>query len=103
TEVLVAVLDRLGIKTGIDLYKIMDVAEEIVAPILPRPQEINKDALILGYAGVYSSFLLHAQRAAERFGLDSRDILVELGKLKVVGGQEDMIVDVAANLAGQKV
>ncbi|WP_066158886.1 4-hydroxy-2-oxovalerate aldolase [Halalkalibacter krulwichiae] len=99
TEVLVAVLDRLGINSGIDLYKIMDVAENIIAPILPKPQEITKDSLTLGYAGVYSSFLLHSQRAAERFNIDSRDILIELGKHKVVGGQEDMILDVAAELA----
>ncbi|TBL81218.1 4-hydroxy-2-oxovalerate aldolase [Paenibacillus thalictri] len=99
TEVLAAVLDRLGIQTGIDVYKMMDLAEEIVAPILNAPQEINRDSLVLGYAGVYSSFLLHAQRAAKRFGLDSRDILVELGQRKVVGGQEDMIVDLAAEIA----
>lgn len=102
TEVLVAVLDRLGIETNIDLYKIMDVAEDIVAPMLQQPQEITKDSLVLGYAGVYSSFRLHAQRAAERFGIDSRDILIELGKRNVVGGQEDMIIDVAAEIAEQK-
>jgi 4-hydroxy 2-oxovalerate aldolase len=102
TEVLVAVLDRLGIQTGIDLYKMMDLAEEIVAPILQVPQEITRDSLVLGYAGVYSSFLLHAKRAAKKFGIDSRDILVELGKRKVVGGQEDMIVDVAAEIAKKK-
>ncbi|MBP1156904.1 MULTISPECIES: 4-hydroxy-2-oxovalerate aldolase [unclassified Paenibacillus] len=99
TEVLIAVLDRMGIQTGIDLYQMMDLAEEIVAPILTTPQEITRDGLVLGYAGVYSSFLLHAQRAAKKFGLDSRDILVELGKRKVVGGQEDMIVDVASEIA----
>lgn len=99
TEVLVAVLDKLNIKTGIDVFKTMDVAEELVAPILEKPQEITKDSLVLGYAGVYSSFLLHAQRAAKRFGVDSRKILVELGKRKVVGGQEDMIIDVAAELS----
>lgn len=99
TEVLVAVLERLGIHTGVDLYKMMDVAEDIVAPILEKPQEITKDGLVLGYAGVYSSFLLHAQAAARKFGIDSRDILIELGKMKVVGGQEDMILDVAAELA----
>jgi 4-hydroxy-2-oxovalerate aldolase len=101
TEVLVAVLDRLGIQTGIDMYKMMDIAEDLVAPILEKPQEITKDALVLGYAGVYSSFQLHAQRAAQKFGIDSRDILVELGKRKVVGGQEDMIVDVAAEISKQ--
>ncbi|RUS43906.1 4-hydroxy-2-oxovalerate aldolase [Cohnella sp. AR92] len=99
TEVLVAVLERLGIPTGIDLYRMMDLAEDIVAPILPTPQEITKDSLVLGYAGVYSSFALHAKRAAAKFGVDSRDILIELGKRKVVGGQEDMILDVAAELA----
>ncbi|WP_066365356.1 4-hydroxy-2-oxovalerate aldolase [Neobacillus fumarioli] len=102
TEVLVAVLERMGIKTGIDLYKMMDLAEEIVASILQTPQEITRDSLVLGYAGVYSSFALHAKRAAAKFGIDSRDILVELGKRKVVGGQEDMIVDVAAEIARAK-
>jgi 4-hydroxy 2-oxovalerate aldolase len=102
TEVLVAVLDRLGIYTGIDLYKMMDLAEDIVAPILQVPQEITRDSLVLGYAGVYSSFLLHAKRAAQKFDIDSRDILIELGKRKVVGGQEDMIVDVAAEIARTK-
>ncbi|RXT13481.1 4-hydroxy-2-oxovalerate aldolase [Ammoniphilus sp. CFH 90114] len=99
TEVLLAVLERMGVQVGIDLYKMMDVAEEIVGPMLPRAQEINKGSLVLGYAGVYSSFLLHAERAAKRFGLDPRDILIELGKRKTVGGQEDLILDVAAELA----
>jgi len=99
TEVLIAVMEQMGIKTGIDLYKIMDVAEEVIAPILQTPQEITRDNLVLGYAGVYSSFLLHARRASQRFGIDSRDILIELGRRKVVGGQEDMIIDVAAELA----
>ena len=99
TEVLVAVLDRLGVQTGIDAYRIMDVAEDTVAPIMPFEQVIARDSLVMGYAGVYSSFLLHARRAAERFGVDSRDILLELGRMKVVGGQEDMIVDVAARIA----
>ncbi|NNV08040.1 4-hydroxy-2-oxovalerate aldolase [Geobacillus sp. C56-T2] len=102
TEVLVAVLDRMGIPTGIDLYKMMDLAEQLVAPILPKAQEITRDSLTLGYAGIYSSFLLHAQRAARMFGIDVRDILIELGRRKVVGGQEDMIVDVAAEMARQK-
>src|SRR5699024_882248 len=95
---------KMGYDVGIDLYQMMDVAEDIVGPILQRSQEITKGSLALGYAGVYSSFLLHAERAGKRFGLDPRDILMELGKLKVVGGQEDMILDVAAKLAnGQKV
>lgn len=99
TEVLLSVLDRMGVHLGIDIYKMMDVAEDVVGPLLPRAQDINKGSLVLGYAGVYSSFLLHAERAGKRFGLDARDILIELGKRKVVGGQEDMILDVAAELA----
>lgn len=99
TEVLLAVLDRMGIDVGVDLYKMMDVAENIVGPLIPGSQEIRKGSLVLGYAGVYSSFLLHAERAGEKFGIDPRDILIELGKMKVVGGQEDMILDVAAELA----
>lgn len=99
TEVLVAVLEKMGIQTGIDLFKMMDISEDIVAPILQKPQEVNRDSLTLGYAGVYSSFLLHANRAAQKFSVDSRDILVELGKREIVGGQEDMIVDVAAELS----
>ena len=102
TEVLLAVLDRMGIDVSIDLYKMMDVAENIVGPLLPGSQEIRKGSLVLGYAGVYSSFLLHAERAGKKFGLDPRDILIELGKQKVVGGQEDMIIDVAAELAKKR-
>lgn len=99
TEVLVAVAERLGYRTGVDPLAIMDVAEDVVRPIMPREQIIDRSALTLGYAGVYSSFLLHAERAAARFGVDAREILLELGRRKVVGGQEDMIVDVALELA----
>ena len=102
TEVLVGVLDKMGIATGVDLYKMMDLAEDVISPLLRVPQEITRDNLTLGYAGVYSSFLLHAQRAAKKFNVDSRDILIELGKQKVVGGQEDMIVDVAAEISSRK-
>jgi len=98
TEVLVAVLDKLGYETGVDLYAIMDAAEDVVRPLMQRPQVIDKSSLSLGYAGVYSSFLLHTVRAAQKYGLDPRDILIELGKRKVVGGQEDMIVDVAQEI-----
>lgn len=101
TEVLIAVLDKLGVNTGIDLYKMMDLAENVVAPILPRPQEIRKTSLTLGYAGVYSSFLLHAENAGKRFGIDPRDILIELGRMKAIGGQEDMIIDVAVKLLNE--
>ncbi|HEX7670196.1 MAG TPA: 4-hydroxy-2-oxovalerate aldolase [Polyangiaceae bacterium] len=98
-EVFVAVLNRLGVEHGVDLYKIADVAEELVVPLMDRPVRIDRDALILGYAGVYSSFLLFAQRAAEKYGLSSRDILVELGRRKTIGGQEDMIEDLALDMA----
>jgi 4-hydroxy 2-oxovalerate aldolase len=102
TEALVAVLHKSGYETGVDLHKLMDVGENIVKPIMPRPQEIDNASLIMGYAGVYSSFLLHAYRAAERFGLEPRDILVELGRRSTVGGQEDLIVDVAAEMAAKR-
>ena len=101
TEVLIAVTERLGYATGVDTLEIMDVSEDIVRPLMPREQIIDRVALTLGYAGVYSSFLLHAERAAARFGVDAREILLELGRRKVVGGQEDMIVDVALELSRQ--
>lgn len=99
TEVLIAVSDKLGLTTGVDALKIMDVAEDVVRPVMPREQVIDRGALTLGYAGVYSSFLLHTERAAVRYGVDPREILLELGRRKVVGGQEDMIVDVALELS----
>ncbi|MEK3915998.1 4-hydroxy-2-oxovalerate aldolase [Paenibacillus sp. FSL H7-0331] len=98
TEALIAVLQRMDMHLGIDLYKMMDLAEDVVAPIMHRVPEINKGSLAMGYAGVYSSFLLHAERAGKRFDVDPRDILMELGRCKAVGGQEDMILDVAASL-----
>lgn len=98
-EVLTAVLNRLGYDTGIDLYGIMDLAEKVVEPIMQGPQVIRTAPLTLGYAGVYSSFLLHAYKAAEKFNLNPRDILVELGKRGMVGGQEDMIIDVAYQMS----
>ena len=99
TEVLVAVLAKSSYETGVDLHKIMDAAQNIVGPIMQRPQVIDNTSLMLGYAGVYSSFLLHSVRAADRFGLDPLDIIVELGRRGMVGGQEDMIVDVAYQMA----
>lgn len=99
TEALVAVCERLGLSTGVNLYKTMDVAEQVVEPRMHRPQQLSNASLMLGYAGVYSSFLLHTHRAAQRFGVDPRDILVELGRRGVVGGQEDAIIDVAHELA----
>lgn len=102
TEVLVAVCEKLGIETGVDLFAIMDVAEERVRPIMKHVPKIDRASLTIGYAGVYSTFLLHAYRAAEKFNVDPREILVELGRRRVVGGQEDMIVDVAVELAGRQ-
>jgi 4-hydroxy-2-oxovalerate/4-hydroxy-2-oxohexanoate aldolase len=98
-EVFVAVIDRMGVEHGIDLYKIMDVAEDLVVPMMDQVIRIDRDSLILGYAGVYSSFLLFAQRAAKKYGVSSRDILVELGRRKTVGGQEDMIEDLALDMS----
>lgn len=97
-EVLTGVLQRKGIETGLNFYGLMDLAEQVVTPIMQRPQVIDNGSLMLGYAGVYSSFLLHVYAAAEKYGLEPRDILVELGKRKMVGGQEDMIIDVAYQL-----
>jgi len=100
-EVLAAALERSGHATGADLFALMDVAEEVVAPLMPRPQIVDRTALSLGYAGVYSSFLLHAERAAAKFDVEPRAVLMELGRRRIVGGQEDMIIDAAAELAAR--
>jgi len=97
-EVFVAVAQRMGIDTGVDLYKIMDVAEERVLPIMDQQIRVDRDSLLIGYTGVYSTFLLFAQRAAARYGVSSRDILAEMGRLRTVGGQEDLIEQVALEL-----
>ena len=98
TEILIAAFEKTGVDTGVDPLAVMDVAEEVVRPMQPDQGVIDRDGLLLGYAGVYGSFLLHAKRAAERFGVDTKDILLELGRRKAVGGQEDMIIDVAVEL-----
>ena len=101
TEVLAAVLERAGRAAGVDLFALMDAAEHVVAPMMPFQPMADRASLTIGYAGVYSTFLLHANRLAERFGLDARDILVELGRRNAVAGQEDWVLDVAVELAGK--
>lgn len=101
TEALVAVCERLGVRTGVDTLKMFDVAEDVVRPLMDEEPSLSRLALIMGYAGVYSSFLRHAYRAADRYGVSGADILIRCGERKLVGGQEDQIIDIAVELAAQ--
>lgn len=101
-EVFVAVCDRMGIVTGCDLFKLMDLTEDVIFPMMEHIVRVDRSSLTLGFAGVYSTFLLHANRAAARYGIPARDILVELGRKKMIGGQEDMIEDTAMTMAKER-
>ncbi len=101
TEALVAVCDRLGVRTGIDPLRIIDVAEDVVRPVMDQECILDRLSILMGYAGVYSSFLLHAYRAAERYDVSGAEILLRCGRAKLVGGQEDQIIEIAAQLASE--
>jgi 4-hydroxy 2-oxovalerate aldolase len=100
TEALVAVLDKLGTRTGIDVFAMFDAAEDVVRPRMEAEPVVDRLSLMMGYAGVYSSFLKHADRAARTYGVPAVEILRRCGERRLVGGQEDQIVDIAVALAG---
>jgi 4-hydroxy 2-oxovalerate aldolase len=102
TEVLAAAFSRMGVRTGLDLPKLLEAAAEVALPFIPRLPWAERNAIVQGHAGVYSSFLLHAERAAERYGVPAHEILRRVGEAGYVGGQEDMIIDIAIHLAAEQ-
>lgn len=101
-ELMAAVSERMGIETGVDLFKLMDVAEDRVLSIMQQPPRADRDSITLGFAGVYSTFLYQAKEAERKYGLSARDILIELARKKMIGGQEDMIEDTALSMAKER-
>jgi 4-hydroxy 2-oxovalerate aldolase len=102
TEVLAAVCERLGIRTGIDVFALIDAAEDVVRPVMESEPVVDRMSLLMGYAGVYSSFLRHANRAAERYGVPGPEILLRAGQRQLVGGQEDLLIDIAMEIAAER-
>jgi len=102
TEVLAATFERLGVPTGVDVQAALAAAEDVVKPIIPRLPHMDRSSIVQGYAGVYSSFLLHAERAGARYGVPPHEILQRVGEAGYVGGQEDMIIDIALQLAQER-
>ena len=102
TELVAALLERRGLRTGVDVHALLDVAEEVAAPLQPAIPVIDRDAVSLGLSGVYSSFLKHARRIGDRYGVPAHELLRRAGERRLVGGQEDLLVDIAVELAPER-